>query len=84
MKKNESLIREEKTTQALTEYDELVLSQIRPYAGASILCLFLALVCLFILRLRVEEMSFWLCLLTALLNAAFLIFCFVKTKKIRK
>lgn len=68
----------------LSAEDELILSQTKPYATASIICCLLAAFCLAFIGFRTREPAFWLCILTLLLNAGFLLFSLLKSGKIRR
>lgn len=68
----------------MTEHDELLIGQLRPYASGSILCCLLALFCLWGIGFQITEAAFWLCIATLIINAVFLVFSIRKTFKIRK
>lgn len=70
--------------ESMTEKDELILSQSKPYLTGSILCALLAFFCLFVIGLQMQEPAFWLCVLTIGVNILFSTSVFVKTRKIRK
>lgn len=70
--------------ESMTEKDELILSQSKPYLTGSILCSLLAFFCLVIIGFKPQELPFWLSVVTITLNILFLISVFIKTKKIRK
>ncbi len=74
----------EESYQGLTELDELVIAQAKPYLSASILCCVLSIFCLFIIGVQPKEPGFWLCILTFLLNVLFIAGVYKKTHKIRK
>jgi hypothetical protein len=74
----------ENNHKGLTEQDELVIRQTKPYLSGSILCCVLSICCLIITGIQPKEPGFWLCVATLLLNFLFITGVYRKTRKIRK
>lgn len=73
----------ENPSRGLTDKDELVLSQMKPYLSGSILCSILAVLCLLFIGFKPDEMAFWLCIITLFINLIFFIAIYLRGKKIR-
>ena len=74
----------EDSYKGLTEQDELVISQAKPYLCGSVLCCVFSIFCLFIIGIQPKEPSFWLCIFTLTLNFLFMAGVYRKTRNIRK
>ncbi len=76
--------KKENSDKGLTELDELVMSQAKPYLSGSILCCVLSVFCLFIIGIQPKVPGFWLCIITLLLNLLFIAGVYRKGQRIRK
>lgn len=75
-------MKKEVSEEELTEKDEMILSQTKPYLTGSLLCSTLAIFCLMIIGINPSEPAFWLCILTLIINSLFLVIIYRKARKI--
>ncbi|MDF2542433.1 MAG: hypothetical protein K0S47_2151 [Herbinix sp.] len=70
--------------EGLSDVDESVLFFTRPYAIITLVCGVLSLFCMIYLRNDTQSASFVLSALTFILDFIFLIFLYLKAKRVRK
>lgn len=68
----------------LTEKDELILTQLKPYMVAAATMLALSLFSVFWMGFKPELTVFWLSIAVVVINASFLIYLYLRVRKMRR